>query len=432
MKYFLLITNSDGETRLVPISDVMDVSVAPGDDIVVMDESGNAVDVSLRPEDDDLVVDFEDGSRAVLKDFYNQEEDAEPITISLNPVEPVADDYEFNSQTGNLPNAKSFTLMRFSNTEYVQFVEQLDELRGGVVEGSLTDFNSGIGSGGSGAPSGGDECCDKVAGPGASPDEASGTAGGPPIALNLITNDSDPLGGGLEIHSIGGIGVIPGESITLTSGTVVNVNSGGDIEVEPGSAFDALGVGESDTETFIYSVIDADGNIATSQVTVTVTGVNDPPKAVEDEFRLGEDAAPLTVNLLTNDSDPDTNDTLTLTSISNPPVGLVSFGSGGEVTYDTQGGFQDLAVGETATVTFTYEISDDYGATSTSTVTFVVEGSNDAPDALNDADTTDQGVPITIDVLGNDVDTDASDQLVVTGVTQPSKGLVLYKGESDF
>ena len=153
MKYFLLISNSEGEARLVPISDVMEVAVEPGDDIVVMDESGKAVDVSLRPDDDDLIVDFQDGSKAVLKDFYNQEEDSDPITISLNPVEPVADDYEFNSQTGNLPNAKSFTLMRYSNTEYVQFVEQLDELKGGVIEGSLLGsgnagttglFNNGV------------------------------------------------------------------------------------------------------------------------------------------------------------------------------------------------------------------------------------------------------------------------------------------------
>jgi len=40
--------------------------------------------------------------------FYDFEDWSEPVTISLNPVEPEEADYEFNSQTGNLPSAQGF------------------------------------------------------------------------------------------------------------------------------------------------------------------------------------------------------------------------------------------------------------------------------------------------------------------------------------
>lgn len=426
MNYFLLITDSKGDTRLVPIADIENVKVKPGDDVVVMDESGNPVDVSLRPEGSDLVIEFENEVKAVLEDFYGKEAGSEPITISLNPVEPVSEAYEFNSQTGNLPNAKSFNLMRFSNTEYVEFVEQIDELNRSLLPGGGGEPRAGGLGNGSGVDP---ECCEPDAAPSAQADTGIGSAGGPPIVIDLLANDVDPLGGGLNIHSIAGIGVSAGGSVTLPSGSVVTVSGGGGIEVQPGSNFDSLQEGESGTETFIYSVIDSQGRIATSQVTVTVTGVNDPPVAVEDEYELNEDG-PVTVSVLDNDSDPDDSDTLTVTAISSPPTGNVNINPDNTITYDPAGGFESLAVGETATVTLTYEISDDAGATATSNVTFVVEGRNDSPDAIDDSRTVAQGTPLVIDVLSNDVDPDSSDTLTVTGVTQPGRGLVL-RNEGD-
>ncbi|MDF1862288.1 MAG: Ig-like domain-containing protein, partial [Verrucomicrobiales bacterium] len=433
MNYFLLITDANGESRIVPVNDVESIPVNPGDDIVVMDEQGNPVDVSLRPDEESLIVDFGEGKKAVLEDFYQTEEGQMPVTISLNPVEPVADEYEFNSQTGNLPNSKGFTLMRYSNTEYVQFVEQLDDLNvGHLLNGIGEPGRGGFGGGGSGGstPAAGDsECCDdkqdKILDPvpAAAPDSGSGIAGGPPINIDLLANDTDNRGGGLKIHSIGGIGVSVGVTIELASGSTVQVNADGTVDFQPGENFDALTDGETGTETFIYSIRDKGGNIATSQVTVTVTGVNDPPEALPDEFELTEDA-PITVNVLNNDSDPDTGDTLTVTGVSAPPSGQVVTNGDNTLTFDPDGDFESLAEGESATVTVTYTISDDSGLTATSTATFVIHGENDPPDAVDDDRTTDQNTPLMIDAVANDTDPDASDSLIIIGVDQPEKGFV--------
>ena len=430
MNYFLQITDSEGKESLIPIGEVTNVDVSPGDDIVVMDESGNPVEVSLRPENEDLEILFENGSKAILEDFYAQEEGAEPITISLNPIEPVSEAYEFNSQTGNLPNAKSFTLMRFSNTEYIEFVEQIDELSRNVLPvGSQAAASSGGGGERNEQEIAEQTIIQTTNGSGPLPsavsDSGSGIAGGPAIAINLLVNDADPVGGGLTLQAIAGVGVSPGDRVTLPGGTVVVVGASGNVSVEPGSKFEGLRVGEIGTESFQYSIVDASGSVATSQVVISVTGVNDPPNAVADKYSVGEDA-PVTVDVLANDSDPDVGDTLTVTGISAPPSGVATLNGDNSISYDPNGSFENLAVGETATVIVAYTISDDAGATSNSAVTFVVEGRNDAPEANNDTGSTDQNSQLVVNTILNDTDPDGSDTLTITGVTQPSSGLVLH------
>ena len=56
-------------------------------------------------------------------------------------------------------------------------------------------------------------------------------------------------------------------------------------------------------------------------VNVTLNGVNDDPVVV-DEAASGTDRTTTTLNLLANDSDVDTNDTLSIVSINGTPVGL--------------------------------------------------------------------------------------------------------------
>ncbi len=54
-------------------------------------------------------------------------------------------------------------------------------------------------------------------------------------------------------------------------------------------------------------------------------------------------------------------------------------------------------------------------------MTVTVDPVNDAPVANDDAETTDEEVPVNVDVLGNDSDVDG-DVLVVDAVTQPANG----------
>jgi len=59
--------------------------------------------------------------------------------------------------------------------------------------------------------------------------------------------------------------------------------------------------------------------------------------------------------------------------------GLFTINPEGTYTFDSNGEFEGLDVGETATTTITYQVSDGEGGFDTATVTITVMGENDAP-----------------------------------------------------
>jgi VCBS repeat-containing protein len=92
---------------------------------------------------------------------------------------------------------------------------------------------------------------------------------------------------------------------------------------------------------------------------------------------------------------------------------------GGAVTYTAGGSLLNLTFGQTATETFTYTMQDSLGLQSTATVTVTVAGPNQAPVAEADSTTaTENGAPVTIDVLANDrdVDSGAGDSFSIVGI----------------
>lgn len=91
----------------------------------------------------------------------------------------------------------------------------------------------------------------------------------------------------------------------------------------------------------------------TAQVTFDYT--------IQDEFGV-QATGTVTIAVLTNDSDPDINDMLSATGASDPANGSVVVNGDGTITYTSDGGF-------TGADTFTYDISDGNGGTSTATVT---------------------------------------------------------------
>ncbi len=88
-------------------------------------------------------------------------------------------------------------------------------------------------------------------------DDIGGTGLGEPITINVLVNDSDPNGDPLTIVDV----------TTPTSGIVI-VNGDGTITYIPDEGFFG-------TDTFIYTVIDDDGNTNSGSVSVTV-GADDP------------------------------------------------------------------------------------------------------------------------------------------------------------
>ena len=99
--------------------------------------------------------------------------------------------------------------------------------------------------------------------------------------------------------------------------------------------------------------------------------------------------------------------------LTQPDEGSVTNNGDGTFSFNPNSDFQDLAAGETRQVTFTYEAVDDSGtANDTSepaTVTITITGTNDAPVAVVDSDTTSVGSTLLMDVLANDTDIDSDD-----------------------
>ena len=161
--------------------------------------------------------------------------------------------------------------------------------------------------------------------------------------------------------------------------------------------------------------------------------VNNPPVA-EDDAAITDENSQLIVaapGVLSNDSDLDVGDTLTVTAVdTSGTVGAVTaWDADGSFTYDPDGQFEYLQAGGSTTDSFTYTVSDGNGGTDTATVTITINGVNDPPVAVNDTATTPEDTPITIDVLNNDFDVDG-DTLTVDSVTQGTNSSVTNNGNN--
>ncbi|MEW8297072.1 MAG: retention module-containing protein, partial [Candidatus Thiodiazotropha sp.] len=223
-----------------------------------------------------------------------------------------------------------------------------------------------------------------------------------PIVIDVLSNDSDPEGDVLSITS-------------FTQG------ANGSVTVDPvsGNPVYTPNPGFTGTDSFNYTVSDGNGGVDSATVTVNVAGtgggVNTVPDAADDAVVTDEDI-PVTVNVLSNDSDPD-GDVLTVISVTQ--------GANGSVTVDPVSGNPVYTPNPdfNGTDTFTYTVDDGNGGTDTAIVTVTVGAVNDAPVATDDAIGTDEDTPVTVDVLPNDSDPDG-DTLTVSSVTQGINGSV--------
>src|SRR5207244_3037031 len=137
-----------------------------------------------------------------------------------------------------------------------------------------------------------------------------------------------------------------------------------------------------------------------------------------DVFTVQEDSADNVLTVLANDtSAPDTGETLTVTSVTQPATGGTVTLTGGAVSFTPAPNFN-------GTVTFTYTISDGNGGTATATVTVTLTPVNNPPTAMDDAFTVhEDSADTTLKVLANDSTApDTGETLTVTAVTQPPAG----------
>lgn len=154
-------------------------------------------------------------------------------------------------------------------------------------------------------------------------------------------------------------------------------------------------------------------------VGLNLTVPNRLPVAAADAVITAEDTA-VTFNVLTNDSDPDSNP-LTIVSFTTPTNGVLASNGNGSFTY-TPG--SNYFGGDS----FTYTLSDGQN-TAIGTVNLTVTSVNDAPVAVNDAATTTSGQAVTINVLANDSDVDGTLNAGTLAIANgPSNGAVSING----
>lgn len=235
--------------------------------------------------------------------------------------------------------------------------------------------------------------------PKANPDTAT-TSENATVLVDVLANDTDADDTVLTVTAA-----------TAPSGQGTAAVVGNQVQFNPGTDFDYLDTGETANVVVSYTISDPHGATASSTISITVTGVNDPPVANDDTNSTDENS-PVSGNVLANDTDPD--DPLV---VANPATFIGAFGTlvlaaNGSYTYTPGAAAQALNNGQTANDVFTY-IASDGTASDTATLTITVTGLSGAPNAVDDTASTNEDASVSGNVLTNDTDAE-NDPLTVT------------------
>ena len=236
-----------------------------------------------------------------------------------------------------------------------------------------------------------------------------------------------------------------GTSITGTYGTLTVGADGTYTYVADQAAADALDAGDTETDSFTYTVSDGTAT-STATLIITVTGINDAPVAVDDTDNV---MVSNTVTDLTNGAGSVISDDSDADASSSISVGAISFGGAAPYAVNAgtdrtngrsiTGNFGTLKIGADGTYSyvagssagsdvFTYTLIDGNGGVDTATLTFT-SNSNNVPVADNETGAVDEDAVITVtdgtsDLLHGDTDADGDtltvSQIAVTGGSNSS------------
>ena len=217
-----------------------------------------------------------------------------------------------------------------------------------------------------------------------------------PVVINVLGNDTD-----VEGLNIGSVTI----TVQPANGTVSVNPTTGAITFTPAPNFFG-------TTTFTYQVCDNGTPVLCDDavVTITVNSINDAPVANNDATTTNEDT-PVTLNLTNNDTDID--GTINTTSVDLDPTttGIQTVLTTAQGAWAVTNGvltFTPVA-NYNGPASITYTVNDNSGATSNvATVNITVTPVNDAPVAANNATTTAEDTPVTLDITANDTDLDGT------------------------
>jgi len=226
--------------------------------------------------------------------------------------------------------------------------------------------------------------------------------------IPALVNDFDPEGDPLRIVAVG-----------ENERASVSISDDGQTIVVaiPGDAVSGISVP--------YDIEDDQGNRAAATVRVQLISPNvpnRPPIARADTQRTRIDS-PVVVNVLGNDSDPDSDPILLAGIVEQPQNGTTEPNLDGTVRYTPDASFRGTDV-------FTYAIEDSFGGQALGQVFVGVmdnSGQNLPPIANDDVALVTSSVELQVPVLNNDIDPEG-DPLRVIAVTNPDLGSVSFDG----
>ncbi|GAB4370097.1 MAG: hypothetical protein Kow0042_12150 [Calditrichia bacterium] len=180
-------------------------------------------------------------------------------------------------------------------------------------------------------------------------------------------------------------------------------------------------------DSIIYTVQDDFHSSDSARITIKVKPVNDAPFAQDDSIETSEDI-PIDIAVLKNDFDID-GDPIVISEISKCTQGTTRLHSENKIiTYTPNPNFFGID-------SFYYKIVDSHNAMNQAKVKIMITPVNDAPIAVDDKATTEEGKAVEIEVLKNDYDVDqdsiwiATIKQSVNGVTQihPNGLTMIYR-----
>ncbi len=187
------------------------------------------------------------------------------------------------------------------------------------------------------------------------------------------------------------------ETITSSQGATVTIATDGSYTYDPRGSADiqAIPIDQQLSDTFTYQIKDSLDATSSGTVTVQISGINLPPEAEDDTAEVLPGQS-VTINVLSNDDDIDSDRLLLFNFDQSSTEGGTISQSGDQLTYRPPSDF----IGQD---TFDYVITDGL-STASATVTITV---NTPPSASNETVFSQSAAqPIRIAVLENDSDPD--------------------------
>ena len=172
------------------------------------------------------------------------------------------------------------------------------------------------------------------------------------------------------------------------------------------------------TDTFSYQVSDGQGGTTTATVTLTVDPTNDNPVSADSAATATEDTV-YSGSVSASDVD---GDSLTYTLDSGPSNGSLTFNADGAYTYTPDADYN-------GTDTFSYQVSDGQGGTTTATVTLTVDPANDNPVTVDSTGYLSEDTAFTSSVSATDVDGDSLSYVLDSG---PANGSLAFNADGTY